>query len=301
MTGNMLKISGLNKKYGDKHVLKDLSLDVHSSEGSLVGIVGINGAGKSTLLRILAQIDGDYDGQFTLHVNGQDINSKFDVGFLPEERSLPSSGKVVDILKLWLELRGKKGEECKVLIEKWLVKAELEQYRNTKLKSLSKGNKQKLQLACCLMHEPIFIVFDEPFSGLDPGNQELVINLLQERKQKGALIVLSAHQLELVERMCDQTFLMDDGRLEQFDVAHSNPGKLMSVRLHTTSPELDFLKHFESDNNVFSVPENEVTAEQKASLFDAWCRQDIQVYYGKFMNLREHYIHATVIKERSHG
>ncbi|TMS91558.1 hypothetical protein CWB58_18845 [Pseudoalteromonas sp. S201] len=293
MSNTKIIIHNLNRKYGNRHVLKNLNIEIVAESGMIVGIVGINGAGKSTLFRILALIDGDFEGELELVVNNKKIASKFDVGFLPEERSLPSTGKVFEILRLWAELRGFADKQRDELIEKWLNKADLVQYRNSFVKSLSKGNRQKLQLACCLMHSPSFIVFDEPFSGLDPANQELVINLLQERQAEGALILLSAHQLELVERMCDSAYLLNDGTLNLIDSRKFESKQIISIRVNKDDHALEFLKRFPLNDNVYSVPENTLSINEKEVLFDACCSNKVNAYYGKFMTLREQYIYST--------
>lgn len=293
MKQSRLELKNLRKSYNKKTVLNNINLKIENEKGAIIGIVGVNGAGKSTLLRIIAKIDGEYDGHLKLSINEQQVKSKFEVGFLPEERSLPSVGKVYEVLKLWTELRGNKGIESKELIEKWLVKVKLIDYKNTRIKELSKGNKQKLQLACCLLHEPSLIVFDEPFSGLDPSNQELVINLIEERRKNGALIIISAHQLELVERICSEIYLMKEGQLEFFNITNDTNEQRLSVRLREDTTELSFLQRFPMRNNVYNLIDSKLSYEEKSQLFDSWCKQKIQVYYGDFMNLREQYINAT--------
>ncbi|AMJ76639.1 ABC transporter ATP-binding protein [Alteromonas stellipolaris] len=285
-----LKLDHINRSYGSNHVLNDLSLSLEFDEGAIVGIVGKNGAGKSTLLRILANIDDQHTGTFKVEVQNSEIATKYDVGFLPEERSLPKFGTVFNVLMLWAELRGYKGPHCKKLVETWLSKVNLEDVAGTPIKKLSKGNNQKLQLACCLLHSPKFIIFDEPFSGLDPANQELVMELLIEQKQNGSLIIISAHQLELLERLCDVSYLMVHGTLKMFEKNNlSKKVKRLSYN-GDLDERLSFLKPYTGDLQGISPDDlRQLNSREKTQFLEALLSGEVVLNQSKSETLRDHY------------
>lgn len=288
-----IRIESLNKNYGKKKVLKAMGLDIEFEGGAIVGLVGINGAGKSTLLRIIGKIDGEYSGECEIEVGGEKLKSKFETGFLPEERSLPAFGTVNNVLTFWAELRGFSGSNIREAVDLWVSKLRLKEYSETNVKELSKGNKQKLQLACCLIHEPKVIVFDEPFSGLDPGNQEVIVDLLIESKSKGALIFISAHQLELVERICDKTFLMNEGKLVPFNSSTSPKNGFMNIKVSESSSKLDFLNQYNQNQGVIEVNISTLSVENKACLFEASLEGKLTYYLGEHINLRDLYMKET--------
>jgi len=212
-----ISLSNIKKSYGENNVLKGISLTFNCGKGNIIGVIGKNGSGKSTLFKILAKIDKSFIGEL-----GIETKEQVRLGFLPEDRSLAKLGNIQDILTLWARIQSVPAKKIQKAVERWLVKTNLWSNRLDKISSLSKGNQQKLQLACALIHEPNLIIFDEPFSGLDPNNQELVIEILSEFRNSGALIFLSAHQLELVERIANQCFLLLDGNLEVIESSTEN-------------------------------------------------------------------------------
>jgi len=196
-----IKVENLTKYFGDKKVLDEISFEVY--EGEIFGLLGHNGAGKTTTLRILAGIIEEYTGY--VEVNGK-------IGYLPEERGLYRDEKVVDVLKFFGELAGMKKEEIAKSIDYWLNKLKISNYKYSKIKELSKGNQQKVQFIVSVIHNPDIVILDEPFSGLDVVNVRLLRDIIFELKEEGKTIILSTHQLEKIERLCDRVLILKKGK-----------------------------------------------------------------------------------------
>ena len=266
-----LQLENVQKSYGSNSVLNEISLELNSPNGMIVGVVGKNGAGKSTLFKILSSIDKDYTGTFNFDFDGQ-----MKLGFLPEERSLTKLGTISDILLLWARLQGVPEAEIKGKLEYWFQRVHLWDRKDEKMSSLSKGNQQKLQLACALINDPNLIIFDEPFSGLDPSNQELVIDILAECKARGALVLLSAHQLELVERIADKCFILTNGQLESM-----KPDLRLceqELLIECSEPEsLEGIAAVALENNTYLLQMEQLSPNDKDKLFGLFCSNVISV------------------------
>lgn len=206
----MLNISHLNKSFGEKQVLFDVNFDVPS--GQIVGLIGKNGAGKSTIFHSLLNFIR-YDGQITFE--NKPITSKtFNrIGYLPEERSLNTKQTAYQQLTYFGELKGLSAKEAVAGINEWWNKLQVKGDPNSKIKELSKGNQQKLQLIATLLHEPDLIILDEPFSGLDPINAEIFQHVILDEKLHGASIIFSDHNMANVEAMCDSVVMIHEGRI----------------------------------------------------------------------------------------
>ncbi|ACX72476.1 ABC transporter releated protein [Methanocaldococcus vulcanius M7] len=194
-------VKNLTKYFGDKKVLDNISFEVY--EGEIFGLLGHNGAGKTTTLRIIAGIIENYDG--SVETDGK-------IGYLPEERGLYRDEKVFDVLKFFGKLAGVEGDKLVDSINYWLNKLKIQQYKNFKVKELSKGNQQKVQFIVAVIHDPDILILDEPFSGLDVANVNLLKNIILELKEKGKTIILSTHQLEKIEKLCDRILILKKGK-----------------------------------------------------------------------------------------
>jgi ABC-2 type transport system ATP-binding protein len=226
---------------------------------------------------------------------GQVVQStKFNIGFLPEERSLPKTGTVRGVLSLWAELRGLKHKDLEEQVSFWLAKVDLLDVQDEKLSTLSKGNQQKLQLACCLIHKPGIAIFDEPFSGLDPSNQELVINLLYELKELGSLIIISAHQLELIERMCDEFFILINGKLAPLST-RVKPTKLeyLSFTLLSGQNEITAFEKYKCDGKKYLIPVSELSSRTKVELLNFHLEGYLEIGNIHAPSLREHFVRVV--------
>jgi len=194
-------LKNVSKSYGSKMAIKDLSFNVKS--GEIFGLLGHNGAGKTTTLRIISGIVDNYDGE--VYINGK-------IGYLPEERGLYKDEKVKDVLKFFGELSGMDNKTIEKRIDYYLNRLNIAKYKNSKIKTLSKGNQQKIQFLVSIIHNPDIIILDEPFSGLDVINLNLLKDIIFELKNEGKSIILSTHQLEKIERFCDRILILKEGK-----------------------------------------------------------------------------------------
>lgn len=209
----MLIIEKVSKSYNLAPALDSVSL--RASPASVTALIGGNGAGKSTFLRVIAGLVQADSG--TLHWQGMALPAglrREEIGFLPEERGLYQHTSVAGLLRYWAVLRGTDSTAIPAVCCEWAERLELTPLLQKDVSALSKGNQQKLQLAVCMLHSPRLLILDEPFSGLDPTNQDRVAQLIRDQADRGCTVVLSAHQLELVEQIADEVYRMDGGRCQ---------------------------------------------------------------------------------------
>lgn len=208
-----ISVESLNKKYQTVHAVKELSFEV--SSGEIFTLLGPNGAGKSSTIKMLIGLASKDSGLVQFTSKEQKPIAKLrqeQFGYLPEERGLYQDTSVKDTLVYFANLKGMRKSDALSQISHWLKHFELEDRKNHKIKTLSKGNQQKVQLISSIIHSPELVILDEPFSGLDPINQEKVISFLNSLKAQGTTILLSAHQMALVERLADKIMLMSQGQ-----------------------------------------------------------------------------------------
>lgn len=207
-----IEVSQVEKTYSTVKAVQDLSFSV--APGQIFALLGPNGAGKSSLIRMLVGLTQADAGEIRVVENGIRIEKIPETSFayLPEDRGLYPDKSVTDNLTYIGKLRGLTKAEITKQLAFWLPRLDLEEKAKDNLSKLSKGNQQKVQLISCLIHQPKLLVLDEPFSGLDPINQEHVLTILNEMKQMGTTIVLSAHQMALVERLADAMLLLNKGQ-----------------------------------------------------------------------------------------
>ena len=207
----ILTFSQLRKAYASTVAVDDISFEVRS--GEVFGLLGPNGAGKTTLIRMLMDIIRPDAG--VIHIDGRPLRrSDLDrIGYLPEERGLYRREKVQDILLYFAQLKGLDRGTARRRIASWLERVGLPGAGVRRVHELSKGMQQKVQIAGTLLHEPDLVVMDEPFSGLDPINTVLIKDLLRETSRAGKLVVLSTHQMDMVDALCDRVAMVNRGRL----------------------------------------------------------------------------------------
>lgn len=205
-----LKIENLTKTYGDFKALNHVSLEAEN--GKILGILGRNGAGKTTTIKSIMGIIEPEEGSITF--DGIDIRkAKVSIGYLPEERGLYVNAVVKDQLLYFAMLNGMDKKAAFTEIKKLLEEFKIPCYLNKKVKTLSKGNKQKIQLISAILHKPQMVILDEPFSGLDPVNIELFKSTVLDLKKSGATILFSSHRMEDVEEMCDRIVMLNKGNV----------------------------------------------------------------------------------------
>ncbi len=203
---NILEVKNVVKQYGDYTALNGVSLSV--PKGSIYGLLGPNGAGKTSLIRIINQITMPDSGEILL--DGQRLNPDHikHIGYLPEERGLYKSMKVGEQCLYLAQLKGLSREEARKQLQFWFEKLEIKGWWDKKIQELSKGMAQKIQFVVTVLHEPKLLIFDEPFSGFDPVNANLIKDEILELKKKGATIIFSTHRMESVEELCDDIALI---------------------------------------------------------------------------------------------
>ena len=210
-TMNIIEIKNVSKNFGEKVALDNVSLNI--PEGSIFGLLGPNGAGKSTLIRIINRITIASGGQvfFKGHPITQDDVAA--IGYLPEERGLYRKMKVGDQAMYLAQLKGMSAQDAASELKKWFVRFEIQDWWNKKVEELSKGMAQKLQFITTVVHRPSLMILDEPFSGFDPVNAELIRKEILRLKDEGATVILSTHNMESVEELCDQIALINKAKL----------------------------------------------------------------------------------------
>ena len=207
----MLTISNVTKHYGERRVLDDVSFEV--GRGRLTGFVGGNGAGKTTTMRIILGVLGADSGSVELDGSPLTREGRRRFGYMPEERGLYPKMKVHEQLVYLARLRGMRAGVAAEKADELLERLELHERRDEPIEKLSLGNQQRAQIAAALVHEPEVLVLDEPFSGLDPMAVETVLGVLSERAARGVPVLFSSHQLDVVERLCDDIVVIAEGAI----------------------------------------------------------------------------------------
>ena len=207
----IIEVNNVTKTFGPKVALDHLSLEI--PEGKIFGLLGPNGAGKSTLIRIINRITIATDGQilFCGHpISEQDVSR---IGYLPEERGLYRKMKVGDQAMYLAQLKGMSAREAASELKKWFVRFDIADWWNKKVEELSKGMAQKVQFITTVVHRPSLMILDEPFSGFDPVTVDLIRKEILRLKEEGATIILSTHNMESVEELCENIALINKGKL----------------------------------------------------------------------------------------
>ena len=207
----MLKVEHIGKSFGDLQALVDESFEVQ--EGKILGLIGQNGAGKTTTFRIILGLMKSDHGKVTFDNKKVDDTILNQIGYLPEERGLFPKMRIEDQILYLAELKGQDASVIKPKIDEYFEKFEIKGKKTDKLKSLSKGNQQKVQLIVTLIHKPKYLIFDEPFSGLDPVNAEIFKKEILEERDKGKCIIFSSHNMENVDELSDRLLMLKSGNV----------------------------------------------------------------------------------------
>lgn len=204
-----VEVKGLVKRYGDFYAVNNVNFSFYS--GKLTAICGKNGSGKTTSIKCLLGLLKADKGEVLINGSKQIIDFK-SIGYLPEERGLFLKERIDVQLEFLGKLKGMSKKAARKSIDYWLDKFGIAQYKTKKLESLSKGNQQKVQMIAALIHDPEIIILDEPFSGLDPVNMQFLIDTIKELKEKGKCILVSSHQLALIEGICEDVCIINEGK-----------------------------------------------------------------------------------------
>ncbi len=205
-----LEVKDIRKSFGEKEILKGISFSVES--GRALGLLGRNGAGKTTTIRTLMDVFHANSGEILL--DGEKFNPrKVQIGYLPEERGLYPKREVLDQMVYLARLRGVGKKEAVSNAKRWLKRLEVSQYEKVLLETLSKGNQQKVQLASTLVCDPDIVILDEPFSGLDPVNSQILQEVVKELIEAGKIVIFSSHQMSYVEEFCEDIVMIHNGEV----------------------------------------------------------------------------------------
>lgn len=304
----ILTVDAVEKQYKTVKAVDRISFEV--GEGEIFALLGPNGAGKSTMVRMMMRIIAPDAGGIHYHLNVPEDQLLSQLGYLPEDRGLYQDMAILPTITYFGVLRGMPRAEAKREAQRWLEKMGLGDRGGEKLDALSKGNQQKVQFIASILHRPRFAILDEPFSGLDPINQNVMIELLQELRNQGTTVLLSAHQMELVESIADRLFLMNRGK----QVLYGTMAELRERVGVGTNIEIGYrgetdIKTFETHPAVDAVqaPESgklEIMLRPDAALgeFLAFtCRQvDLVTMQSREMSLHGIYLRAVKLAEEGH-
>ncbi|RNA61712.1 ATP-binding cassette domain-containing protein [Chryseobacterium nematophagum] len=299
----MLKAEHIRKTYnaGKKVALDDFS--IHVPKGSIYGLLGPNGAGKTSFIRIINQITQADSG--SVFINGQTLHPNHikDIGYMPEERGLYKNMSVGDQILYFGELKGMSKNDALYEAKKWFEKLNIDQWWKKKLSELSKGMAQKIQFVVTVLHRPHLLILDEPFSGFDPVNANLIKDQIIELKNNGTTIILSTHRMESVEEMCDYVALINnskkiiDGRV--FDVREKFKKNIFGITLSEVNE--DHLNTFKSKYNIVDVSsENSLInfdlkneGDQNSILSDLVKVGKVRSFQEKIPSMNEVFINAV--------
>lgn len=261
-----LEVKDLRKSFGDKEVLHGISFSIES--GRALGLLGRNGAGKTTTIRILMDVFRANSG--TITVDGKPFHPRdFRIGYLPEERGLYPKKGVQEQLIYLAQLRGSSRSDAKRQSERWLKRLGVEEYAQRKLETLSKGNQQKVQLAQTLVCDPDLVILDEPFSGLDPVNSQILKDVIREQIEAEKLVIFSSHQMSYVEEFCEDIVLINhgeivlSGNLDQIKREYGHNRLVISLGAEYQEPEQMIRDYMGDLLHVVGKRKDQVIAEMK--------------------------------------
>lgn len=250
----MIEIKNLSKNFGDLRALDDVTFDV--KKGELFGVIGQNGAGKSTLFRSMMNFYDHFDGQILYEGEKMSKVPLEKIGFLPEERSLSPKKTIREEIKYFARLNQMKNLDNNTL-QNYFDRFEIKGTLDDKIKSLSKGNQQKVQLLASLIYKPEFLILDEPFSGLDPYNANLLMEIIKEINAEGTTILFSSHNMENVEYLCDRLIMLKNGKIvlngSPDEIRNSYEKDLIRVRTDRDLSEIFPAYDLSKDGNLWTI------------------------------------------------
>ncbi len=299
----LLEAENLTKIYGENTALSDFSLSI--PEGSIYGLLGPNGAGKTTFIRMINQITAPDSGRIILDGQELDADHIKMIGYMPEERGLYKNMSIGDQCMYLAKLKGLNEKQAKTQLDYWFEKLNIEKWWKKKISELSKGMAQKIQFVVTVLHNPRLLIFDEPFSGFDPVNANLIRDEILELKEKGATIIFSTHRMESVEELCDYVALINnskkvlDGEINSIRSQYKQGKYYVEIQ----NPNQDALQKIENEYSMenFMKGEDRVSffitshsvAEDNAMLYKLSEVGNIQSYYEIIPKMNEVFIQAV--------
>lgn len=275
---NILEVKNVYKQYANHLALNDVSISV--PRGSIFGLLGPNGAGKTTLIRIINTITAPDKGEVLLNNTPLTLKHTANIGYLPEERGLYKKMKVGEQALYLCQLKGLSKTEALKRLKYWFEKFEIESWWDKKVEELSKGMAQKIQFITTVLHEPELLIFDEPFSGFDPINAELLKKEIIELKNKGATVIFSTHNMDSVERLCENIALINksqvvlSGNINQIRKQFSSHKYIVTLKDYDPLLHNDFhcanLLNIKQENNIthaeFTLKDNSTSNDLLSEL-----------------------------------
>jgi ABC-2 type transport system ATP-binding protein len=260
----VVEVSHVSKSFGPVKAVDDVSFTVE--KGEIFGLLGPNGAGKTTTIRLMLEIFKPETGQVSILGGPIDEAKKDRIGYMPEERGLYQDIDLERVLVYLATLKDVPSDEARRRVNQYLDQFDLAAYKNKKVKDLSKGMQQKAQIIATLIHKPELVIIDEPFSGLDPVNTQMVKNVLIDLRRQGATIIMSTHQMHQVEEMCDRILLVNHGRVVLYgdldDIRHQYSGHAVLVRTEGDLPAIPGVESIVTHNSALKLTLSPGTSPQ---------------------------------------
>ena len=251
---NILEIRHIIKNYTNHRALDDVSINVE--KGIIFGLLGPNGAGKTSLIRIINQITAPDSGEVL--IDGENLSQKhiYDIGYLPEERGLYKKMKVGEHLLYLARLKGLSKADAMEKLKEWFIKFDIKTWWDRPVEDLSKGMQQKIQFVATVLHKPKLLILDEPFSGFDPINANIIKDEILELKENGSTIIFSTHRMESIEELCDQVALLNNSK----KILDGSKAELKE-QFKTNTFEITFKGELVESEAIFSVLNSELIGE----------------------------------------
>ena len=299
MPRTMLEVNGLVKRYDSFTAVDGLSFEVY--EGEVFGLLGPNGAGKTTTIRIVMDIFKPDEGVVRV-LERPPGTTRERIGYLPEERGLYRDQKVLDVLVYLAELKGAPRSVARERALHWLERVGLSDRAERKVRDLSRGMQQKLQFIASLVHDPELLILDEPFQGLDPLNVDLIKQLIRELQAQGKTIVLSTHQMNLVELLCDRIVLINHGRAVLYgaldDIKRRHAPQTVRLRTPVALGELPGVARVEQRDGTFTLTLEGTTPQE---LLRTLVERNVPVEAFEVASVPLEEIFIAVVKEGEHA
>jgi len=285
----LIKISNLNKTYINHQALKNININIPKQ--SIFGLLGPNGAGKTSLIRILTQITQADSG--IILFEGEKLKEKhiYEIGYLPEERGLYKKMLIGEQLIYFAQLRGLSNAEARKKVKYWVDKFEIKDWLNKKVEELSKGMQQKIQFIASVIHHPKLIILDEPFSGFDPQNAQLLVQEILKLREEGSTIIFSTHRMDTVEKLCDDIAMINKSEVvlsgNKNDIKQQFSNDEYSLQFNGKLVES---KHYEVINNTENETTIKILSNKKEVISNLNNQVELQSFYPKIATMEDIFI-----------
>jgi len=285
----LIEISNLNKTYVNHQALKNININIPKQ--SIFGLLGPNGAGKTSLIRILTQITQADSG--IILFEGEKLKEKhiYEIGYLPEERGLYKKMLIGEQLIYFAQLRGLSNAEARKKVKYWVDKFEIKDWLNKKVEELSKGMQQKIQFIASVIHHPKLIILDEPFSGFDPQNAQLLVQEILKLREEGSTIIFSTHRMDTVEKLCDDIAMINKSEVvlsgNKNDIKQQFSNDEYSLQFNGKLVES---KHYEVINNTENETTIKILSNKKEVISNLNNQVELQSFYPKIATMEDIFI-----------